>query len=210
MFRTKPFIASIPLLFFLGTPSVHAEGTAGELLPRIVRTESGLQSKAQLTPRSASAAFNYMGDLALVLAFQGATETSDASRADLERLHFSDALAAKTALDNFMLICPPKFQRFEGNVWAVDTPYQCQSAPYLLHDSLWGGVGKRLANGVVAALPTLDGPIFFVPADDPVAVERLSRLIQTEQARSTTRPLSTHLYLYRAGEWAMLESGAGK
>lgn len=208
MFRLKLFIASIPLLLLLGTRPVQAEGTAGELLPRIIKAETGLQRKAQLTPRSTSAEFNYVGDLALVLAFQGAASTL-ASRADLERLRFSDALAAKTALDNLMRICPPKFESFEGNLWAVGTPYRCQSAPYLLLDSLWVGVGKKLTNGVVAALPTVDGPIFFVPADDPAAVDRLRRLIQNEQSMSIARPLSSHLYVYRAGQWSMLESGAG-
>lgn len=208
MYSAKPLIASILLFALLGTSAVRAEGTAGELLPRMVKADGGLQKRGQLTAHSSSAAFTYVGDLAVVLAFQGRSEVSDASRADLDRLHFSDALAVKTALDNLARACPPKFETFEGNVWAVDTPYRCQSAPYLLHDALWGGVGQKLANGIVAALPTFDGPIFFVPADDPVAIDRLSRLVRTEQGRSTARPLSQHLYLYRAGVWEMFERGA--
>lgn len=109
-----------------------------------------------------------------------------------------------------MRICPPKFVSFEGNLWAVDTPYRCQSAPYLLLDSLWAGVEKKLTNGIVAALPTVDGPILFVAADDPTAVDRLRRMIQSEQSMFMARPLSSHLYVHRAGEWSMLESGGGK
>lgn len=210
MSKTKLFSASILLFALVGTSAVQAEGTAGELFPRIVKADGAVQKRGQLTARSTSATFAYVGDLAVVLAFQGASEVSDASRADLDRLHFSDALAVKTALDNLMRTCPPKFERFEGNLWSVDTPYRCQSAPYLLHDSLWGGVGQKLANGIVAALPTVDGPIFFVPADDKGAVERLSRLVQTEQGRSMARPLSQHLYLNRGGEWSMLEGAASK
>lgn len=108
MSKTKPFIASIPLLLLFSASAVQAEGTTGQLVPRIVKAEDGLQKRGQLTTRSNSTAFKYVGDLAVVLAFQSANETLDASRADLDRLHFSDALAVKVALDNLMRTCPPE------------------------------------------------------------------------------------------------------
>ena len=42
MFRTKLLIAEILLLLLLGAQSVQAQGTAEELLPRIIKAETAL------------------------------------------------------------------------------------------------------------------------------------------------------------------------
>jgi len=208
-------IATLVCLLWAHTSFAEVDKSADKLWPLMERSDAGVQRQAELKPigltggTNAIADFSYVGDIALRLVFQGSSGLTNATFADLQALRYSDALATKVAMDNLMRLCPPKIDRFDGNLWSVSAPYRCPSVSYLLLDALWVAADRKNANGIVAALPTKDGPIWFVPADDASAVERLATLVKNEQAGALARPLSSLLYLHKAGAWQTF-NGAGR
>ncbi|MDP9606503.1 UNVERIFIED_ORG: hypothetical protein J2W38_006323 [Variovorax paradoxus] len=211
----NPMRARFTTLFLVGLVTAglsHAEGAANELFPHMSNIENAQRDSKGLGPQQEIVVAPFLGDLSIALTFVGRDgQPVAATHADLERLSLNHDMARQLALKNFKTRCVSKFTSFEGNFWAIDVPYapECQSAVYLLWDEIWLDVGRKLTNGVVAAMPT-EGMLMFASADDSAAVGRLERLISSEQAMPMARPMSSLMYIHRDGRWAVLSVNRGK
>jgi len=194
--------------YVAGVASVVAERTRPperQALRLAVRPKAFLEM-----PKSGDAAKSpivrpYLGDLALVLVFDGGRTIHSASARDLDTLKLTEAEAISLARQNLLAreLKPLQdvLKPISGNAIGYLEENAYESSRMVLHDE-WKAYAEQIGGNLVIAVPATH-VLLYGKGDTSAAVAAL-RGLAAEVARKNQRPLSTMVFRWQPDGWEVV------